>query len=381
MVLKYVKIMMFVLLFSCGENYKGSRDNVIDSEEEVVASRNTGDDSKADRRQDEADRRPDEADRRQDEADSDYAEIERRRLRGDFALKTTVDSRYSSGSASSFSGLRECGDSLDCKDICNRIIKGSKSKCYSFSESVVEEMEEAFLTIRNIESDRVNIDPYIFEAILTASRSTLEDLVEDEMSEGDLKSFLAWVAINEDIAEVLDKKDRSGQILEEAFKQLGEHQEGAISKSEFVGLNTGLITVDDTFFALTAEYDNEEAFIMAYDILNSGSCRTITCQEQILCARENRSRSSSARRIFGYSRTNICRTSANTRSSYRSASCYVHGSAVWSFLYELIEDKDIRGAPKALKAKPLGVTRCNQVCGKNLSKSDTCNLYNPKALR
>ena len=201
------------------------------------------------------------------------------------------------------------------------------------------------------------------------------------MGEGDLKSFLAWVALNEDIAEVLDKKDGSANILEEAFQQLGKHQEGVTKRYEYAGINTGLIKSDDTFLYLASDEENEKAFIMAYDILSSSPCNNIDCQEQILCARETRSRSRNARRYFGNTRgISICRTSSekNRRSSSRSGSCYVHGSIVWSYLFELIEDREIRGAPDTLKAKPLGIERCNKVCGN--SSSDTCDLVEPKAL-
>ncbi len=311
-------------------------------------------------------------------------ESERRRLKQNLVLKTDVDDRYSTtNSSSSFTGNRECGDYDDCRVICDRI-KRNNSRCFSYSYNIVEDMEQALLTIRNIdEVNRVDIDPYIFEAILTLGTSVLSDLIEDTMSEGDLKSFLAWVALNEDIARVLSNKDRSGKILEKAFDELGRLQDGVTKHYEFIGLNTGLITDDDTFFYLASDEDNEKAFAMAYDILNSGSCRSITCQQQILCAREHRSRSRSSRRLFGNTRgISLCRTSSEARRSSRSSNtCYVHGSSVWSYLYDLIDDKEIRRAPSEFRVKPLGVKRCNDVCGRTSSKNQKCSLFNPEELR
>ena len=96
-------------------------------------------------------------------------------------LKATSDSRYSSSGSSSFTGSKECGDFNNCRAICDRIIEGSASRCYRFSIDIVEDMEKALFTIRNIDNvERVDIDPYIFEAILTADKRTISELVEEE---------------------------------------------------------------------------------------------------------------------------------------------------------------------------------------------------------
>ncbi len=361
-VFKWSLIVVCIFLFSClkDEDKKPSTDEDTSSKPSAEIVR---DDTKSNERDDD--------DR------GEGARQERDRLKQDIVLRTNVGDRYSSGGSRSFSNGRECEDYPECKDICNRIMNRSERRCYSYSFNVVEDMKEALFTIRNIDdADRVAIDPYIFEAILTADRSLIADLVEDEMGEGDLKSFLAWVALNDDIAKVLEDEDRSGKILEEAFKRLGRFQEGVTGDYEHMGLNVGLITEDDTFFYLAADEENEAAFTMAYDILNSSPCKEDACQKKVLCARELRTRSVSSRRIFGNTRgVSICRTSYNKhyRASSRSDTCYVHGSTVWSYLYELIDDGDLRGTPAFLKSRPLGIDICNSTCGRVSSRTQVCS--------
>ena len=368
-IFKWLSIISIVFLFSClKENMTSTVDESPETPKAEIITNN--------------DKEEDERVEAEAKKEAERSLRERDRLKPNLVLRTDTSSRYSSGSSSStssFTGGRECDEYSACKSICDRIMRTGRSRCYRFSYNIVEDMEDALFTIRNIdEADRVNIDPFIFDAILTADKRIISDLVEDEMSEGDLKSFLAWVALNDDIADVLEENDRSGNILEEAFKQLGKFQEGATKNDELAGINTGLITDDDTFLFLASDEENESAFIMAYDILSSNPCKEIGCQEKILCARESRQRSYSSYRYFGSTRgTALCRTSSeDSRRSSRSGFCYVHGSSVWSYLYELIDDGEIKGAPDELEKKPLGVERCNSVCGSRSSTNTKCSLFN-----
>ncbi|MGI9549107.1 MAG: hypothetical protein ACR2M7_03935 [Bdellovibrionales bacterium] len=377
---KYFFLATFFFLLSCLNDFNSL--NELPSEDRVTTTAASSEEEE-DEEEIEEDVDEDEEDDAKDRTD-DLRERERNRLKSDFSLRAKVDSRYSSGGSSSFKGDDTCKEFSACADLCDKIIEGSKSKCLGFDFSIVEDMEDVLFTIRDIEdADRVSIDPYIFEALLDAGKSTIEDLVEDDMGEGDLKSFLAWVALNEEISEVLDKKDTSGKILEKAFYRLGKFQDGTesgVGNYQQIGLSTGLITDDDTFLYLATDSDNEEGMIMGYDIVKSKGCRGDVCIKKVLCARENRTRSRSSYRYFGNIRgVSVCRTSASnrSRSSLRSSSCYVHGSAVWSFLYDLIDEKKIKSVPDELKAAPLSVDKCNasDVCGKNLKKNSPCEKH------
>ena len=175
-------------------------------------------------------------------------EQERQRLKRNIILESTVDRRYSGVDRFDYSGGRACEDYVDCEKVCDSIMGRGSSRCYRLDRDLVYDIKDALLTLRNInEVDSVNIDAYTFGAILNTDKGVIEDLVEDKMSEGDLKSFLAWVAINDDIAETLANEDRKGGIIKSAFEELGRYQQDSKNDEES-GFNTGLIGEDDTFF-------------------------------------------------------------------------------------------------------------------------------------
>ena len=266
----------------------------------------------------------------------------------------------SSGSYEDYDGP-ECKESEECKAICDDF-RSSRSKCYRQPESLVRDLKAGLFELINIsEVDSVEISPALFFGILDMDTDLVTDLIEDHMSEGDLKSFLAWIAINDDIASAMKRADRRMEVLEKAFEELGKLQTDS-SRHIQTGLNTGLIGSDDTFFYLSSDTDNETAFIMAHDILQD-RCSGKACKMQMYCARNKRAKS----RNRGLRDTFSCRTPENSRRrSFRESLCYVHGSDVWSFLYELITDNEIRDSN--LSGFVINVDKCKNTCGDKNSK-------------
>ena len=298
-----------------------------------------------------------------DQEDRRSAEIQRLK-RADRIIDSVLDDRYDGGFYYEGYDGEECREDEDCMDICDsrKIPRSSRRKCYSSPKALIENLEDGFRTLVSIaEVEELNLEPALLAGMLDLNVNLVVDLVEDKMSEGDLKSFLAWVAINEDIAEVFLAEDRRTKVMEEAFKSLGDLQTDA-KKEEETGLNTGLISNDDSFFYLAAQENNEAAFEIAYDVLNS-ICSSRECKMNLLCARELKTRRRS--RIFGYDSGILdCTTSASQgRRGRREGVCYIHGAVSWSFLNDLIEEKEIRDRDFEGEENEVTVDACNEHCG------------------
>ena len=259
----------------------------------------------------------------------------------------------------------ECETKAACKDICQRLVSsGRRTRCYKKPILLVEALDQAVFTLLSLSDVRSDpISPSLFYALFEMDRQIVPDLVrKDKMSEGDLRSFLAWTALNRDIARIIEDKDRS--LLRDALKTLGGHQINTEKSNLWIGLNTGLIGREDSFLYLAADSDNEEAFIMANRILEKNVCNdALPCKQEMYCAR---TRTETRRRGRRRAAREDCRTPGETRRYSRSGLCYVHGGVVWSYLFDLIEDKEIRSAD--LEELVFSVEKCNKFCGKKKSK-------------
>ena len=276
-------------------------------------------------------------------------------------IKADVDVRYRGGIYYEGYDGEDCRESEECREICeDQIPSKNRGRCYKSPSDLVEELEDGFLALLNIsETDSVKISPGLMAGMLDISVDRVVDLVEDRMSEGDLKSFLAWVAVNEDIARAFLAEDRRSEILKKAFKELGDLQESVIREEE-TGLNVGLIQSEDTFFHLSALEGNEAAFQIAYKVLKS-VCSSRNCKMNVFCAREEQSRRRS--RVFGYKALG-CRTSSQPgRRARRDSTCYIHGASSWGFLDDLIEEKYVRDPHFKGEKNQITVEECNKFCG------------------
>ena len=309
---------------------------------------------------------------------------ELRRLRGDRGdtiIQSNLEERYEGISYKDYEG-RDCKTSKECIQLCDDIVSyGRRNRCYNSPQGLVEDLEDGLfqlLSISNIES--VSISPNLLAGIFYIDEELLDDIVEEEMSVGDLRSFLAWVAINSDISQVFKKEDRSSDILKTAFERLAENEEG-VSKGKGLetGLNLGLIQDEDSFFYLSAAEDNEFGFEIAYKLLRS-SCGSKDCKLRVFCAREKLN--SNRSRVFGYQNTQFCRTLSkpnrrigqevrsnrnpqvdfNQRIRFSSRdTCYIHSAVAWGFLDELIDDEDIKD--NDFENDSITVEKCNDFCG------------------
>ena len=288
---------------------------------------------------------------------------ELRRLKGSrLVIRAELDNRYDGAFYEDFDG-EKCKEKKSCMAACDTLVKYSdRSRCYNSPQALVRRLEEGFFALLNISTvDSVDVSPNLLAGILDMDTGVVLELVEDHMSEGDLKSFLAWVAVNKDISRVFLLEDRRSKIIKEAFERLGGFQTGA-RKDIQTGLNTGLIHNDDSFFYLASVESNPYGFEIAHDILKSACSHDKNCKMNVLCAREVQSRSRS--RIFGYNREIKCRTSAEQSRRYRRGGiCYIHGASAWSYLNELIGDRDIRDSDFTPSTNQITVDKCNDYCG------------------
>lgn len=287
------------------------------------------------------------------------------------SLESNVDGRYSLSRIAKrdYRGEKECGDDSNCYRKCASITGGSseQKRCGKLPVFIVEDIEEAVLTLRNIEdASSVRIEPLILAEMIDLGSNFFKDLIEDNMSEGDIKTFLAWIAINEDISRIFAEEDRSHKTIKTAVEKLAE-----INKvDEEDALKISLLEVDQTFLYLAADESNEYGFGIAYDILDD-KCSNKECKQKVLCSREHRSRSRGAS-----SRTSVCRTSISTnnrnRSFDRSSTCYIQGGLVWSYLNDLIKDDDDDGdvEDKDFEGTAIDVNYCNKFCGSENTRNE-----------
>ena len=282
---------------------------------------------------------------------------ERRRLRVDKEniIESILNSRYSGTKSYDSYGGPLCKEYQDCRDICDEF-RSVKSRCYKQPESLVLDLKDGLFHLLHISSvESVDVSPGLLLGILKIDDDLIIELIEEHMSEGSVKSFLAWVAINEDIAGVLEKEDSRGKILETAFETLGKFQK---ADEEFKsGINTGLLGIDDTFLFLAADEDNEKAFVIAHELIEKAG-KGVDEKKDIYCARHKQSRSRSLSR---FQDVRTCRTPDSKRRSYRARYCYVHGGDAWSYLYELVDDEEIKDKDFE-DEDALGVEKCNSHC-------------------
>lgn len=307
-----------------------------------------------------------------DNDNSRTAEI--RRLKGSKkVISSELESRFDGGYYDEEYSGPECKESQSCTDICDsrKIPRNSRNRCYRAPRGLVEKLTDGFLSLLNISKvESVDISPGLIAGMLDINEDLISDLVEDRMSKGDLKSFLAWMAVNEDIAQVFLEKDRRSEVIKKAFRELGRLLEDS-TKSTETGLNAGLIQNEDSFFYLSASEGNEYAFQIAYEVLES-VCSSRDCKLGLLCARENKTRIRS--RIFGYDAGILnCRTAAEQgRRSRRKATCYIHGATAWSYLDELIDDDEIRDSDFKGEQNQITVDTCNDYCGRSSEYNKKC---------
>ena len=297
-----------------------------------------------------------------------YNNNERRRLRNnDRIIFSTVPDRYGNSRSDygDYDPDDRCEDYESCREICDKTTRNERI-CYRHPRELVEDIQIGLFDIINIsDAERVNASPALLKGIINIDKDLLLKVIKEEMSEGDIKSFLTWIAINKSIAAVLEDEDRRGEILKVAFKELGRAHSRS-RRDERTGLSAGLIGRDDTFLALAADEYNEYAFKIGYEILRDECNNKLNCTMDLLCARERR-RSSRSNLDIG-----SCRTPDNPRQrARREKVCYVHGGGVWSFLYDLLIEEEIRDRNFNVDEDndddddegPIGIEQCNDHCG------------------
>lgn len=303
------------------------------------------------------------------EGDEREKEIERLTNKKDFVILTEIDDRYEGGifDLENYDSP-PCEEIEGCTEICLRLVSSSRrNRCKKKPYKLIEAIEQGVINLLDIaDLDSVNVSPGLFQAMLEIDDNIIPSLIKQEsMSVGDLRSFLAWVALSKDITQVLSREDRSHDTLKDAFDRLGELQKSS-QRDLITGFNTGLIGKEDTFLFLATKNDNEEAFIIGHKIIERDICSTKDCKLKVYCARER------ARGKRRHERINVnysCRSPGKKRRYRQSDICYVHGEAVWSYLYNLIEEEEIKSPD--LQDAMIETEKCNSICGDE--DSDICD--------
>ena len=351
--MKYIKyFLLIVFVFSCTpKNIDEDQEGREDRPREISSGNQNGDNDKGD--------------------DEDYREQALRRLKNNSTpvIRSFLESKYSKPSYDYTGG--DCGDLSSCRKICDNTFSSSyRRRCASAPAEFIENLEEDLFKLINISDiDEVDISPAFITAALDFDEDLLSDLIEENMSEGDLKSFLAWIAVNKKVATAFENDRSSRKILEKAFEKLGDFNKG--SKELETGFNVGLIDEDDTFLFLASDEGNEKGFVLGYKILDD-SCSSKNCKLSIFCSREEKNLSRS--KIFSKNRrdSNLnCKTSTTSRRRSRSGqTCYIQGASVWSFLEELIDDDEINDSD--FKSSAITVNVCTSYCGEVSKTNKKC---------
>ena len=312
------------------------------------------------------------------DTDRDRQSDNRRSLRSDdrdrdreIIIRGDLDPRYE-GFAFEDDVSGPCKQSSRCREVCREwYFNRSRRTCERSSEAVVESVEETLIRLKSI-SDPYNFDVNysVIYAIVKIDEDILVDLIEGEgsrtssrgMSEGSLKSFLAWVAATERVAEIFREEDNGNDILETAFEQLGRKIGGNL-KHYILGLNANL-TGEGSFFSITARNSNQTGFELAYEVLeDKAGCGSDdrACKMRILCAAEPEEKESP----FGTGRRRrdlkTCKTTAVSSGAFTGAKgCYAHGASAWGYLNQLIENEDIDDD----SLKGIDSETCEHYCGK-----------------
>ena len=141
-----------------------------------------------------------------------------------------------------------CEGDDDCEDICDDIFdsRGDRGDCEELNVGLVEDFEDL---IEDLEDGEVDVDLDVLECLIDIDEEPIADAVS-EMSTDEALEFLAEIAEDSDLAEILEEED-GGMVLGNLFKEAGYNNLQDI---------LGERDEDENFLYLIGAENNEVAF-------------------------------------------------------------------------------------------------------------------------
>ncbi len=179
-------------------------------------------------------------------------------------IERDINRKYVLDKAKAQAG-KVCKGDEDCEDICDDIYSSRRERndCEELSITQVNRFEGIYETLEDSDEDDLqDIDVSKdgdFDVFINVSIEPLHKLV-GKYSSREAKDFLAWIANNKDVAELLENEDDDYEVLERLLGRLGA------SDNLFEALKKNL-DGGDTFIDLAVTADNEVALEWIYEYL------------------------------------------------------------------------------------------------------------------
>ena len=115
-------------------------------------------------------------------------------------------------------GRNTCEDNKKCQDVCDDVFnrRADKKDCYELPESLVLQFEDLLEFVED--GDIEDIEPTILECMLDIDETEFAKSVK-KMSRSEAKRFLASIADNSELAEILEEEDDEFVILKQILNK------------------------------------------------------------------------------------------------------------------------------------------------------------------
>ena len=172
----------------------------------------------------------------------------------------------------------ECADDEDCQEICDDIFTARKDReeCEEYSIDDIEAIEAVFEVLEDPDTeDLEDMDLKDLEFLLDISPTPLEKAVSRMNSSSERKDFLAWLATNDEAADIVAGAEDDFGIIKDLF--------GSSPSSILSELNR---TVDsgDNFVEIALDEGNEAALEWLHDFFGD-DCENETYYEKCIFKR------------------------------------------------------------------------------------------------
>ena len=111
----------------------------------------------------------------------------------------------------------------ECKEMCSEIYdrRGDKKDCEELTTVQIEILYDLYELLEDPDEDNLQeIDPEDFDVYLNVSIASLEDLIDDEWNEREVKEFLYWMINDEEFTEIFKKEDDDYRTLTELLRKI-----------------------------------------------------------------------------------------------------------------------------------------------------------------
>lgn len=238
----------------------------------------------------------------------------------------------------------------DCQDLCDEMFSGTaQERCESLPEDMVTALYSAYENLKHASMDSLQrMDPSAMAVLIDMDDRFIGVFREDWGIHG-VSALIDYTVRNPLMIEAFrygNNEETFKSILLD-FARLKHNNASLIS-----ALSVNVVRHRETVLTLIKNSDNKEAMQFVFDLVSRECSSPVQCKQQILCVREDISRRSIR---DGYSE--VCPyLSPRDRSDY----CYVQGPDVWSYIENLIYDRDLNDPD--LASLDLNEQMCNSFC-------------------